>query len=206
VEGRIFYRCCAIQNFDFDGVPRLRSSNTFDFTVSISGPTLDTVMFAKLDTDAFLSFPLVEILNTNCLLALFQPGDTREIGRLGFQESSLNLSTFHMAINCPSGTLCTSGVVLESAVFFFENMQKLGLTAKLGNGILDVIEFWLLGEHTQLAINEITADPAMQCPQVRVSETSIEENGILKKDPPVLSRSAIESAVFLLSLPGQGGG
>ncbi|CAB9514500.1 Paraquat-inducible protein A [Seminavis robusta] len=183
-------------NVDVGGV---NTPITLRNEIGINATTLELDVLANLEILVpvlrFLKFPITDILNVNCWMALFQTPTMKAKGIDGvaIQDFLAEIASMTLNLECSS---CTS-IFLPQVL---ETFEEVGVTKTLGNRLSLLLEDVMTSDVASSFITELLKlgeSAATLCPHSPTYNTSVEtKQEELSLPMPPLSNRSIDSLVF----------
>lgn len=175
--------------------------NEIDLVASIESLSFLADISALMDANAFLKFPLGEVLNYNCWLAALQAVELDEFGfainstsrrSLAIEDFSTSISSFGISSNCI--TCVSPGAQLLSELLQIQ--KNVGAISTLENRIPSFLRSFAMSDTSQTYFDRLVADASNLCPS---SPTYSPEAVRTKYDAvgfPALSGESIDTLLF----------
>ena len=141
--------------------------NDFDLSLDIHSATVILTVLLRVSEDGFVKFPLRDILNLNCWIALIPPPVLDKYGfrgpRSDLTAALMNLdvvsSKLNLALHCHN---CTSPAILKLAELLSSPGSSEDIT-HLANELITSVTHRLGGAFLQDQINRLLAQAPKQC-------------------------------------------
>ncbi|CAJ1942472.1 unnamed protein product [Cylindrotheca closterium] len=186
------------------GDETLAMYNEIELSVNIGNADFFAGLIAMVDSQALQSFPLKDIANLNCWLAMLATPQIDSNGQLkgntdiGLMLESLRLTADSMAFDV-SCTNCTSSS-LSVLPEVFQTLESTGVSNILEKRLIDMGLEVASSEYVQAYINELLINGALRCPNSpNYVDTSATSNYQVPTFP-ALAHESLETVAFASSL------
>lgn len=172
--------------------------------------SLSADLQALLDANAFLTFPLGDILEFNCWLASFKsisldengfavnPNAERGLSLTGFETSLTGFSLEAACVNCTS-----PGASLLPELQ--QILQSYGAISTLGTRLPELVDSIIMSETFQTTLDRLTADSAQLCPTNPAYDENAQKKDYGMVPLPTLSETSIDTVLFAAIIAAQTG-
>jgi hypothetical protein len=176
--------------------------NELDLSASIDSLVLLADVYAKVDTSAFMKFPLGDVLNYKCWLAslpavtLDENGfaaDPTEPRGLSLSDLKASIASFAVDVSCISCTSPGADLLPE----LLQILRTQGVIDTVGARLPSLIDSLSTSETTETLLDRWIAEAPKSCP----SSSEYDENAVVAKYAtlgfPALSASSLDTLLFV---------
>ena len=186
--------------FALNGGPELEISNEMELSLAIEEPELFASILAKVDSEALASFPLGNIIDGNCWLALLA---TPLMGESGYIVSSaakglsletllLSYPSFQFDLSCSNCTNSGSDVIPA----LLEGLEDIGVSESLEQRLFGLGLDLVRSDFFQAYLNRLVVDGSLRCPHSPYFEGESASSNYPIPSLPSLSYESLESVAF----------
>ena len=190
--------------FALNGDSALQMHNELEFTVDVKDADLFARLMALLDSDRLLNFPIKDVTDVDCWLAMFAtpqldasglPVTGGDVG-LSLDSISLLIQSMHFNAKC---TNCTS-TGLDILPELFQTLEESGVSDLLETRLVDAGLSIVRDGYVQDHMNKLLLDASLRCPHSPdyVGESAVSNYPV--ETFPTLSYDTLESLAFASSV------